>query len=85
MQKWARFELVFKLVNPLSDDLNRLLRVSEPNVKGNKWNQIKRPIEMHCTGKEAIFKGGEKVKAYQGYSLILQKSKLDNFIFLTQS
>mmetsp|Transcript_37102 Transcript_37102/g.36689 ORF Transcript_37102/g.36689 Transcript_37102/m.36689 type:complete len:139 (-) Transcript_37102:5-421(-) len=71
--KWGRFEMVFKLIHPLSDDMNRILRVSEPNATSYQWNEMKKPVEMHCTGKERLFAGSDKIKAYQGYSLIKQK------------
>lgn len=55
--------------------MNRILRVSEPHATSHQWNDIKRPVEMHNTGKERLFKGSDKIKAYQGYSLIKQKSE----------
>jgi hypothetical protein len=67
--------MVFKLIHPLSDDLNRNLRVSEPSAYGNNWNEMKQPIDMNWTGHEKLFKDSAKIKTYQGYGLLKQSSK----------
>lgn len=69
--------MVFKLIHPLSDEMNRNLRVSEPSAYGGCWNEIKQPIDMNWTGHEKLFKDSEKIKTYQGYALIKQSCRPD--------
>lgn len=72
---WGRFEVIFKIFNPIKTEEDYLMRIAEPIEALGEWNITKKPINMHYSGKVKLFEGNDEVETWQGSFKIKQKRK----------
>lgn len=73
---WGRFEIVFKIFNPIKTNEDYLMRIGEPMDWLGVWNLTKKPLNMQCSGNEKLFEGNDEFETWQGFVKIKQKRKL---------
>ena len=68
--------MVFKILKPISQDHDYVMKVAEPIDCLHTWNNIKEPVEMHRIDDEKLYKDGEEFETWKGYALIKQEGKM---------